>query len=557
MSIYPISSLSKKSSTKKIKFVSAPCASGKTHAVIQHIRENFHRRNFIYCGRTIELVKETAKALSSHGVKTKVITSDDPSHEFRVKKDIAKFIEDAKGRGNVLLITANARIDLTHQVPSSWEIFFDEVPQTDSYHPWMFAHHQAFITDHLQLADDPTDGRMLVKIEQRFDSELEDIVRSVPDDIDKTMIPFYLETLSPGKEVFTDVESFQRVCERGEIATEHGQEKANKVHFISMLRPEPFLNATILGANIEDSLFYHWMRDWHGVEFVENTEISRRLRGIPDSVGQRLTVSYFIPGSRFGSKYLFNQQAEGVSNLEKMNRLALAEFKEEPFLYVPNNGTNSNIEEASNCTRVPVVCHGLNRYSNCHNVYCPVALNREQFHLTMLETGFGLSREVIHRATAQEMIYQIVSRTSLRDFGATAPVHAIVPDYTTARRLADLYGSTEVTQIGSLFKESQPLSPAEKQRRYRERQRIAKSQSLTLTSIEPPKEDDETLAMVVTICGERFAKSRTDFSESTLSISDLMEFLRDRSRRVVSVKDEVCLTYRHSIHLTAPTIIAP
>ena len=187
---------------------------------------------------------------------------------------------------------------------------------------------------------------MLVKVRRTFNSELGEIVRGVQDDIDNLLRPFYLENLSPGKDVFVHLNSFQRVFERKDIATERGEEEANKVHFISMLRPEPFLDATIVGANIEDSLLYHWFRDWHGVEFVENTEISRRSRKMPKTIGERLRVSYFIPGNRFASKYLFNQEAvEGVSNFERMKRLAIAEFKGEPFLYVPNNGTKSAIED--------------------------------------------------------------------------------------------------------------------------------------------------------------------------------------------------------------------
>ena len=326
--------------------------------------------------------------------------------------------------------------------------------------------------------------------------------------------------------------------ERKEIALERGQEEANKVHFVSMLRPEPFIGATIIGANIEDSLLYHWFRDWHGVEFVENSEIARRLRKMPETIGERLKVSYFIPGNRYASKYLFNQEGtEGVSNHEKMNRLAIAEFNGEPFLYAPNNGTKSAIEDEPNCTRVPVVCHGLNRFSGYHNAYCPIALNREPFHLHILEKGYGLSRDVIHRATAQETVYQIVSRTSLRLFDSTALVHAIVPDYATAQRLADLYGSTKVDRLGSLFERPAPLTSAEKQRRYRERQKAAQSPDVVLASKEPPKEGDDSLIMTVTMCASAYAKARGDFSQQTVSLADFMAFLRAQSRRKVTRKE--------------------
>ena len=254
MSIYhdPIST--NRRYPKTIKFVSAGCATGKTRAVCHHMRDNLDSRNFIYCGRSIDLIKETAKTLSDLGVTPKIITSDDPAHEWRVKTDIAAFLDEAPKRGAVLLITANARIDLTHSVDGSWEVFFDEVPQVNSYFSWMLPRHHQFITRHLEIDpnDDPVEGRMLVKVRRTFDSELGEIVRGVQDDVDNLLRPFYLETLSPGKDVFVHLDSFQRVFERKEIATERGEEEANKVHFISMLRPEPFLDATIIGANIEE-----------------------------------------------------------------------------------------------------------------------------------------------------------------------------------------------------------------------------------------------------------------------------------------------------------------
>ena len=132
---------------KKISFVSAGCATGKTRAVCLHIQENIAKRNFMYCGRSLELIRETATTLTRLGVTPKIITSDNPAHEWRVKKDIATFLEEAPKKGAVLLITGNARIDLTHSVDPCWEVFFDEVPQVDTYYPWMLPRHHEFITD--------------------------------------------------------------------------------------------------------------------------------------------------------------------------------------------------------------------------------------------------------------------------------------------------------------------------------------------------------------------------------------------------------------------------
>ena len=270
------------------------------------------------------------------------------------------------------------------------------------------------------------------------------------------------------------------------------------------------------------------------------TEISRRLRKMPETIGERLKVSYFIPGNRFASKHLLNQdrQREGVSNFEKMNRLAIDGIQGRTFPLCAEQQAPTSPSRTNRTARAPVVCHGLNRFSGHHNVYCPIALNREPFHLHMLEAGIWPLRRGVHRATAQETVYQIVSRTSLRLFNSTTMVHAIVPDHATARRLADLYGSKQVRQLGSMFNRPKPLTGAEKQRRYRERWKAANSPDLVLASMEPPNEGDHSLVMTVTQCGNRYAKSRREFSDHRLTISDFITFLREQSRRKVTKKAE-------------------
>lgn len=156
----------------------------------------------------------------------------------------------------------------------------------------------------------------------------------------------------------------------------------------------------------------------------------------------------------------------------------------------------------------------------------------------MLEKGFGLSREIIHRATAQETIYQIVSRTSLRLFDSTEPVHAIVPDRATAQRLVDLYGSKQVSQLGSLFEQATPSTRAENQRRYRERLKAAKGKDLTLASVEPPTDHDNTLAMTVTACDHYRAKAPEEFSQYRGPLAEFVAYLREQSRRKLSKKEE-------------------
>ena len=80
----------------------------------------------------------------------------------------------------------------------------------------------------------------------------------------------------------------------------------------------------------------------------------------------------------------------------------------------------------------------------------------------------GLDSEVIHRATADEIIYQCLLRTSLRDEKCSQKVVALVPDELSARRIAKLIGANDVSQLGSLMQPKlTALTSSEKCRRAR------------------------------------------------------------------------------------------
>ena len=75
---------------------------------------------------------------------------------------------------------------------------------------------------------------------------------------------FFRDLLSHNKETFVDLDSWNRLVEKKNFSDD---ENLNRLFFISMLRPEAFHNAILLGANIRDSLVYHWLTRFHGYRF--------------------------------------------------------------------------------------------------------------------------------------------------------------------------------------------------------------------------------------------------------------------------------------------------
>ena len=84
---------------------------------------------------------------------------------------------------------------------------------------------------------------------------------------------------------------------------------------------------------------------------------------------------------------------------------------------------------------------------------------------------------MLRRASFHEVVYQAVMRTSLRNPGSSEKVHAIVPDEPSAKRLAELVGTTEVNQLGALVgppRSSEPYTASDKAKRQKAKKAIDK-----------------------------------------------------------------------------------
>ena len=107
-------------------------------------------------------------------------------------------------------------------------------------------------------------------------------------------------------------------------------------------------------------------------------------------------------------------------------------------------------------------------------MYFSAALNREPKHFEMLKS-LGLHADHVHQASAHEMLYQCVMRTSLRDPASSAIVHAIVPDEPSAMRLAHLVGTKQVSQLGAICAPPRPaLTDIQRRQRHEASKAIAR-----------------------------------------------------------------------------------
>lgn len=528
-----------------IRYVSSPCSTGKTHAACKYISDREYVRNHLYVGPSLKLLNETKEALRKVGIEAEVISSE--THPKRVKKTAIESIKATLDCGHVLLMTWSAYIDLPYfNRRSNWEIIVDEIPQVDRFYRLMLPQNYEFVTEHLQIF--PTDQSGLSLIKAKNPGRIKRLLDGPHDDVHELFRPLFRDVLSSNKSVYVDRKSWYRIAEDHDVSK---QDEENTIYFLSMLKPDPLLGAVLLGANLKESLLYSWFSG-QGVQFIEERGISSRLRQFPADLGERLRISYFIPGRNI-SKALSRKEANGGGNLiDRMDELAVKEFGAGKFIYMANNDRDSQIvANAPNVTQAPVVSNGLNFLRHHHNIYFSASLNREPKHFAMLRS-LGLSSNLVHQATAHETCYQGVMRTSLRNPASTDKVHAIVPDEPSAERLGELLGCHEIKQIGDLLPRPKTAwSQTERSRRFRfggVKEHIFTPGNQQESSINEKccdsgaiKNYPPNLSCNVTFHKKKYAEKADEFVIRHYELHDFLCDLRVFARTQIDSKDELFL----------------
>ncbi len=528
----------------EVRFVSAPCSTGKTRAACKYIATHHTKTNCLYVAPSLKLLNETACQIENIGIKATVISSE--THPKRVKSAVIELLNSSLDCGHVLLITWNCYVDLPYfNRKADWEIIIDEVPQLDRFYRLMLPHNYEFLTDQLKVF--PTKYPEVLVVSARKPGHLKTVLDGPRDDVHEVFRPLYRDVLSGNKDVYVDARSWYQVAEVHEVSERH---EDNTVYFLSMLKPDPLVGAILLGANLKDSMLYLWFRQ-QGIEFAEEKSIAAGLRSLPSDLGKRIRISYFIPGRNM-SKALSRTEAIGGGNLiDRMDELAAKEFGGEPAIYIANNDRDSKIlENAPKMIQVPVVSNGLNSLQDYQNIYFSASLNREPKHFAMLKS-LGFSSEVVHQATAHETCYQAVMRTSLRNPECTAEVHAIVPDSYSAKRLAELLGGHEIERIGELVSApKEPLTQTERTHRskfkclrdemfaprYQQKSSIYQDCSDSGAIVCPPN-----LNCIVTFHKTKFADEPGHFVVEHYEIHDFLGQFRKLARTKIDNKSELFL----------------
>lgn len=451
-----------------VRIVSAPCSSGKTHSTCQHIAEQQTRCNWLYVAPSIKLLNQTKIDLEKHGLKPTMVTSE--THKHRVAAEIVRHISLAEESGTILMITWQSyQILPFFENRQNWRVIIDEVPQVDSFYAIDLRQHIDELMAYVQLGE--TVNETLATVIPVDEGKLKRCLNR-PDDLTKTIYSFLSDVLSPCRDVFVDLKTWTDFGERRKFGKKG---TCTRIYFLSMLTPELFEGNILLGANIEDSLLYQWLSRYHGVPFKNYHPIRRNLRFTehPPETGERLRINYLLKDRGY-SKYLAGKALgdDGRTWMDGLDKAALKCIGDRRFLYAVNNDYSGQLRGHPNGIQIPVISHGLNEFMDHNLLYFPVALNRAPRHLSMLNQ-LGLDDAMIKDSTINEVIYQALMRTALRDPQSEKVVECIVPEYAAAERLARAFGTVPMKWIGDdKFEKKQATTSMQRHRKANAEKRL-------------------------------------------------------------------------------------
>jgi hypothetical protein len=428
-------------SARHISYVSSPCGTGKTYSTAQYISRNRDLGNYLIVCPTKKLLEQSRVTLAEFGVVAKVIHSE--TQDESATGAIVEQLKTAHSVGEVTLITWQAFLQIPYfHHRERWQVIIDEVPQIDSFYA-LEPHHDIAMLRELFTVLRPI-NEFLIQLVPPSRSVVRRILKRPG--IGEDLRSLLKECLSGSKDIFVRTDSWTDVMEKGKASEKPGD---GHLYMITMLKPKHLENATLLGANVEDSLLFSWFPRFYGVQWTEHTEIKKGLRTLP-SCAHRLSIHYFFE-QRYSKRLAQTTTDDGRIAIDVMEEKVVEFMDGMPCLYVTNKDRISDLLSSSpNMKQIRVLSNGLNDYQGYHNIFIEAALNRTSVHFKMLD-WLGFTSQQVQKACNHETYYQNVFRTSLRNPKSEEHVIAIVPDKASALRIASLSGSTDIHQLCSII----------------------------------------------------------------------------------------------------------
>ncbi|AWB24715.1 hypothetical protein DA075_06015 [Methylobacterium currus] len=425
----------------RIKYVSAPCGSGKTHAVINNIVEGRYEENLLLVQPTTELIDNTNNEITRrrpsihieifHSVITKgTSVASQLIERFRNPYD-----------GNHVFITTHATFFSLPYVANKakYDVVIDEAPVLLEHFNESLPVNHSIITKHLIVEPKGSSYGIL-----KPNDVLE--LRSIAENRNKDSINQVFSKLA--KLVLSaDYISYVRLDQYQKLIS--GKDN-RRLEVYSVLQPTIFSgyrSVTILGARFEETaLFKYW--SGKGVHFENDTDLESQLRYTDHNNGNLVRLHY-------GTEDNWSKHAREKKYPELRKKMIDASkliFGERASVWSDNNDMKKKGDLADNNNiELPGKSHGLNSYQDIDNALIIPALNNKPDVQRFLREVLDISDTDQKIEMTGHTIYQALSRTSIRDPSNINMKDWIVADRVTAEYIASIYPGSTINSLGLLM----------------------------------------------------------------------------------------------------------
>jgi hypothetical protein len=443
----------------RIQTIDALAGSLKTFLTIQHaIKEVQNGKRVVIAQPTERLIRESAQTARklTQGMYCNIKAIHTETTTGTVHQELTTYLE--RTEPCLLFVTQKTLLNTPYWNESNnWDLYVDELFP-------VITEHVKTLPDTFEMLADVID----FKAEGKFpEVQATKLLHQIADNRNHDEIFAVIQELtdlirSKHHSVYVHHDSWNKVL----------NQQGTQLFFYSMLQPEffnKFGSITFVGANFKDSQLNLLWQDSvefkpHEIELSIPNKLPYHEHVDPIQLKYMYTENY--------SKAKRDKVIRGSSYGQRFEQATQKTFENDNFIWVANRDIKDMFKN-SNAERIPNVSHGLNAYQNTHNIAFCSALNPRPPHKAFMK-HMGMTDQQIKDSFSNQIVYQAIMRTSIRNPEHTAPKTVVVPDLQAATYLQKLLPTAEVSQIVSGFNEplrKKPMTPAEKQKAYRERQK--------------------------------------------------------------------------------------
>jgi hypothetical protein len=390
--------------SSKLKFISAPCGSGKTSELCKHITERLKDNNsshkFIIAQNTQILATKTAENIEG----SKLIISDLTNGRKSVLTLVIDFLNNPTSK--VLIISDKTFFKISVDLLKGWEVWLDDVTNFHSYKSVNDSNprikqiiYNDFMQEHVVL--DETKEKYLTATKKTIKGDL-------------------IYKISEELSVINENDIF---IMNNDYFIEEDKVQLSILGWKDLTKYQG-LPITFMGANFENSLIYKTKP----TIFEKTSFANLQQRTIP--LEKRIKVYYFSERIRLSKTW----KTYNASKLQGVYDYLNKNLMDVNFYWTNNNNDKHKLSKG---LKISPDARGLNDYSNYNTCVWLACMQPDDNEAKLCELLLNIGREDIHLAREYESLHQFVLRGVSRQFTSTEIQIVYVFDKFQAESLSD------------------------------------------------------------------------------------------------------------------------